>query len=142
MAFWKIVGFDVRPRMPPSRSATSWPPVRYPRFRLSSQGLWPNSSYSRTRRSMSASLEQRFGPRHHVVDVDAELRQRDGARGTCSEGVDTHGGVRVAVPAERGGGLDRQHRHTGWQDGGALLGAALLEAVPRWHRHHAGAHAI
>src|SRR5436190_1767686 len=41
MAFWKIVGFDVTPRMPSSTSRCSCPLFKYPRLRLSSQGLWP-----------------------------------------------------------------------------------------------------
>ena len=46
MAFWKMVGLDVMPRTPRSTQRRSSPSVIQPRLRLSSQGLWPCSSYS------------------------------------------------------------------------------------------------
>ena len=45
--------------MPPSRHSASWPEVRKPRRRLSSQGLCPNSSYSRISRSMRSPFMTR-----------------------------------------------------------------------------------
>ncbi len=44
MAFWKMVGFEVTPRMPVVDQAPAGRPPRMEgRDRLSIQGLWPNS---------------------------------------------------------------------------------------------------
>src|SRR3954467_10364601 len=54
-----MVGFEVTPRMPSSTSSWSRPSLRYPRVRLSSQGLWPcasNNSCRRVRAAMPATL--------------------------------------------------------------------------------------
>src|SRR5438270_2275109 len=56
MAFWKIVGFDVIPRIPSSMKRLSSPLDRYPLLRLSSHGLWPCSEKSRSSRVIPATL--------------------------------------------------------------------------------------
>ncbi len=56
MAFWKIVGFEVMPRIPSSMKRVNSPLDRYPRLRLSSHGLWPCSRKSRSSRVMPPTL--------------------------------------------------------------------------------------
>src|SRR5438552_288643 len=56
MAFWKIVGLEVTPRMPAFTWRSSSPDVRSWRFRLSSRGLWPKRSYSSWSFVMTAVL--------------------------------------------------------------------------------------
>src|SRR6266545_7363505 len=66
MALAKIVGFAVTPRIPPATSRPSMPSRRSVRVRLSSQGLWPCSSYRRWSLVMSSLLSSVVLAREHV----------------------------------------------------------------------------
>ena len=80
-------------------------------------GLWSNSSCRRMSRSLFESSiprccrDQRLGPLDDVGDVDAEAVEHDVARRAGAEAVDADRVVGETLPAERGGGLDRQHGH-------------------------------
>src|SRR5688500_10669796 len=107
MAFWKIVGLEVRPRTPRSTHRSSSPEVIHPRFRLSSQGDWPCWAWRSCRRPMGGppcrrrsvvvvvvvvdeGVEELEGAGDDVADAEAELLEhhRPGSRGP--EAVDGH----------------------------------------------------
>ena len=67
---------------------------------------------------------------HHVLDVDAEPAQHLVAGRADAEAVDADRVVGVALPAERRGRLDGQHRHARRQHRLAVLAVLGGEAVP------------
>src|SRR5262245_39231047 len=142
-----MVGFDVTPRMPcSSMSCCSPPPVASARVRLSYQGLCPKSSSRGIALAMSASsgagAYERRCPLDRVLGRDPELAQDDLPGRGCAEPVDADDIVGVTLPTERHARFDRERRHVGRQDLGAVLRCLLLEPRPRRHRHDAGGDAI
>src|SRR4051794_38856706 len=132
MALAKIVGFDVTPRMPWSTRRCRPPPRRYARFRLSSHGLCPCSSYSccslvlpmsivpsRMKRSsvlfFFELVQQLAGRVGHVLGGEAELLEHLLVRRRCTPVVERQHVVGPPAPAERPPRLDRQGRDVGRQ---------------------------
>ena len=74
-------------------------------------------------RSQATGGPGRAGVGDDVLDVDAEALQHDGTGGALAEAVDPDAVVGVALPPERGGGLDRQHGYPGRQHRGAVVGS-------------------
>src|SRR3954447_5053739 len=125
MALAKIVGFEVTPRMPWSTRRCRSPPRRYARFRLSSHGLCPCSSYSccslvlamskvpsRMKRSsvlfFFELVQQLASASRHVVGREAHLLVHLEVRRRRAPVIQRQHIVGPPAPAERNTGFDGQ----------------------------------
>src|SRR4051794_40561800 len=138
MALAKIVGFEVTPRMPWSTRRCRSPPRRYARFRLSSHGLCPCSSYiccslvlamSKVPSRLKPSsvlfffelVQQLAGAGGHVVGGKPHLLVHLEVRSRGAPVVQRQHVIGPAAPTERTPRLDGQ--------GGDVRGQHLLLVV-------------
>src|SRR5437762_12535442 len=114
MAFSKIVGFDVTPRMPCSSTSRRRPPRANARVRLSFQGLWPNPTSREigldTVLLLVRLAEQRERVLGHVLRCEPELTEDDVAGRRRAEVVDRHHVVGIALPSEADALFDRERQ--------------------------------
>src|SRR3954447_1660851 len=150
MALAKIVGFEVTPRMPWSTSRCRSPPRRYARFRLSSHGLCPCSSYiccslvlamSKVPSRLKPSsvlfffelVQQLAGAGGDVVGREAELLEHLLVRRRRTPVVQRQHVVGPPAPSERHPRLDGQRGDVRRQHILLVVVVLLLEQLPRRH---------
>src|SRR3954453_19884768 len=159
MALAKIVGFEVTPRMPWSTSRCRSPPRRYARFRLSSHGLCPCSSYSCCSLVLAMSkvpsrlkpssvlfffelVQQLAGAGGHVVGREAHLLVHLEVRRRRTPMVERQHVVGPPSPAERHTGLDGQGGDVRGQHLLLVVVILFLEQLPGGHGPHAREDAV